>query len=462
VRVRFKIANWGIPSVGYWREITAQPLPSDSTRKTQNPTAYETVPAGTVSGSTVTPKMQEFVLDWKLTDTQIGDFPETEIVPETGLSRAHQCVLAEIETRADTLTPGTEADAVNVVARSAWNNMDFTPVNAGGPFTGHAEISGRGYESFFAGAEERRAGDRRILLRLYTREWKVNATSLARIDRQRELLALARRQSPDPKSPPQKIPWFTEPPYIDELRSYITAAPGPVSFAEYIVKAYLMTGRQGTGKLARFEEVVPIGSYGYVVRHLRSTEAWDLGIGEDASIEKIDDRTYIVTVSSRGVAKVADNVRAIDPPKWSFGLMGGAGFPAGIPSPGAGIGGGGAFSADFSLGRDVNDREYFLQALLGFDYLPGTGGSGAWNAGSLAINFRASFPFFRWMRPYLSVGGGALLNPSLSPEIAAAAGAGLDIAVSRPLHIRIGGDVLANATRALFHASAGVVYRLMQ
>jgi len=462
VRVRFKIANWGIPPAdpGYWTEIAAPPIPSDA--NTVNPTDYTSVPAGTVAGSTVTPSMKEFILDWRLSAAQIAQYPPGETAPDTGMSRAHQCLLAEIETRGGSPgAPTTPSEAVNVVIRSAWNNMDFTAVNDGRQFSGTSEISAKGYESFFKDDEAKRSGDRRILLRLYAKEWKASANTLAGIDKQRALAARASLESGGAKPGSPQATRISELPYLEELRGYIHAAPGTISFTEYVVKAYLMTGKYGKGKLAKFEEVVPIGSYGYVVRHLGSTEYWDIGI-EGANVKKIDDRTYIITIKKDETGTVTDRVKAIDPATWSFGLLGGAGFAAGNPSPAVGTGGGGALSANLSMGRDELNREYFLQAVLGFDYLPGTGGTAAWNAGTVALNFKASFPFFSWMRPYLSVGGGVFLNTSSSLELGAALGAGLDLAISRSLHLQLGADFLGSKTQALFHVNAGLIYRLLK
>lgn len=438
VSVTFKMANWGVPSpdARYWTPIVAQSS-ADPAEQTANPTARQEVPAATALG----PGTLDFILDWRLDAAQIAQY-EPGTVAVNGLDRRHQCLLAEI----DSSPAVTPAAAVNVVSRSIYRNMDFSAQNPGPEaFSAQAEISAQGLESFLADLELRNADERRILLRIFTKDWKSSRNTLGARDRK---LALdARRIAPSMR-------------YLPELRRYIEDAPGTISFIEYIVKAYVYTGRTIRRNSKDFEEVSPIGSYGYVVRHLSSTESWDFHI---EGAQRIDDRTYIITIKTQGTTAITDHMRAIDPPRWSFGLAGGAGY--GIPSSGTftAPGGGGALSASFNLGLDELNRDYALAAELGYDRLPGSGGTEPWDSWYLAASFRAGFPFMlRWLRPYLSVGGGIFQDASSEPLFGAALGTGLDIAVTRPVHLRLGADFIGTRATAILHLGAGLVYRLLR
>jgi hypothetical protein len=453
VRVTFKMAQWGVPSpdARYWTPIVAQPI-ADPAMQTANPTIREAVPPATAMG----PGTKDFILDWKLNAAQIDQYaPGTVAV--NGLDKRHQCLLAEIDTNPAT----APANAVNVVSKSVYRNMDFSAQNAGGEaFFAPAEISAQGLESFIADLRTKNSGERTILLRVFTRSWKSSRETLGKID-----MGLALKEKPGALSAleirplPVRKPSVTQR-YLGELRPYIREAPGTISFIEYIVKAYVYTGRTTNRNDRDYEEVSAIGSYGYVVRHLSSTEAWDFHI---EGARKIDDHTYVLTIKTDGTARITDHVRAIDPPRWSFGILGGAGY--GIPNAGTftPAGGGGALVASFNMGLDELNRDYSLVAGLGYDYLPGSDSGAAWNAGSLGLSFKAGFPFIlSWFRPYLSVGGGLFMDDTASVQFGAALGTGIDIAVSRPVHIQLGADFMGTRTTAVLHINAGLIYRLMK
>ncbi|HUW70471.1 MAG TPA: hypothetical protein VMX33_09560 [bacterium] len=453
VRVTFKMAQWGVPSpdARYWTPIVAQPI-ADLSKPTANPTVRQEVPAATTLG----PGTKDFILDWQLDAAQIAQFAEGTVAVN-GLDRRHQCLLAEIDTN-----PATSSSAaVNVVSKSVFRNMDFSAQNPGPEaFSAQAEISAQGLESFIADLKLRNSGERRILLRIFTKDWKSSRDTLGTLDRK---IALNTKRSPLSSSAirplPVRKPALTER-YLSELRPYIEDAPGTISFIEYIVKAYVYTGRTIRRNDKDFEEVSPIGSYGYVVRHLSSTESWDFHI---EGAQRIDDRTYIITIRTNGTTSIIDHMRAIDPPRWSFGLLGGAGF--GVPSSGTftAPGGGGVLSASFNMGLDELNRDYALAADLGYDYLPGSGSAEPWSSWYLAASFRAGFPFIlKWLRPYLSVGAGLFQDASSDVLFGAALGTGLEFSVSRPVHLQIRADFLGTKTEAIMHLRAGLIYRLIR
>jgi hypothetical protein len=350
---------------------------------------------------------------------------------------------------------------VNVVSKSVYRNMNFDAQNPRGEsFAALAEISARGLEAFIADLALRNSGERKILLRIFARNWKSSRKTLGAIDKR---LTSRKAQAIIPSSPVKAVPagkTVLAERYLRELRPYIQEAPGTISFIEYIVKAYVYTGRTLVRNKKNYEEVAAIGSYGHVVRHSSSTEAWDFNI---EGARKIDDWTYELIIRTDGTARITDHVKAIDPPKWNFGFLGGAGY--GIPSSGnfTSAGAGGALTASFNLGLDELNRDYALVAGLGYDYLPGIGGGEPWSTGSIFLSFKAAFPFlFSWTRPYLSVGGGLFLDGSTSLQFGAALGAGIDLAVSRPFHLQLGADFLGTKEEALLHLNAGVIYRSMK
>jgi hypothetical protein len=159
VRVRFKIANWGIPpaSASYWSEIPATTPPPNPTTPTMvpiNPSILD--PNGYVT--TVTPNEVEFTINWLLSASEIAQYT-TDITDLDGVNEAHQCILAEIE-----------APDANIVTRSVHRNMNFNGVNADGePFSHKADISAEGYGNPFGGSP-----GHKFLLRIFTRTWNVN------------------------------------------------------------------------------------------------------------------------------------------------------------------------------------------------------------------------------------------------------------------------------------------------
>jgi len=224
------------------------------------------------------------------------------------------------------------------------------------------------------------------------------------------------------------------------------------------VKAYLYTGRAITNGTREFEEVVPVGSYGYVVRHVGQTEDWEFRI---SGAERIDATTYLLRIPAGTTKRVTDEVKALEPPRLGFGLLGGCAIPLGALPGSYGVGPAGAISAAFNLGRDDRGVDYWVQALLGYDYLPAAGITpSAWHLGSATALFRVSFPFTKWLRPFLSVGGGVFLSAAGSIEGAAVVGTGLELAPWYSVHFQLGVDLFGNPNGVLAHAQGGVIYRL--
>lgn len=127
VRVRFRIANWGISGPRDWEDIpVANPGCPDATLAS-NPTCPQDIPAaaGGVPGSTT------FNLKWTVPD---ADVPQYQ-------TNRHQCILVELDSLSD----------ANIVTKSVYRNMDFVSASE---FVRSAEISARGYGEPPAGLSE--------------------------------------------------------------------------------------------------------------------------------------------------------------------------------------------------------------------------------------------------------------------------------------------------------------------
>jgi hypothetical protein len=440
VRVLFKIANWGVPSAeaGYWQPIDVA----------ANPTAYADVPAGTSVLTdpdgpgpeeprwVITPAVKEYTLPWVLTEDQTKRFTP-DSTDADGVNEKHQCILVEIETGAGS------GDAVNIVTRSVHRNMNFDAQNAVQAFSSKAEIGAEGYVS---GLRMSASAGTRFLLRLFTRQWNVSPKDVQNLE-PHTMYAPAARVG-------VQAAGAAEPPYLAELLRYILKERQRVFFIEYVVKAYRFTDNKITIGKKTFDEVVPVGSYGYVVRHVGQTDDWDFRI---EGAQKIDDTTYILTVPPGGRSgTVSDYVRARKPPRFSFGLLAGAGTQLADTVPGYGAGPGGVLSAAWNMGRDDNGVDLSLQALLGYDYMTG------WNNINLTGLFRTSFYLAKWLRPYLAFGPGGFLDATGTPRFAWVLGTGLELGSWYSFHLQAGVDF--SVCRALGtvvgHASIGLIYRM--
>jgi len=459
VTVRFKLADWGIPSPDptYWHDIV-QPTDAGNP-STPNPPTADTVPAPTLAGTVLTPSTKDFIMKWQLSASQVNDVT-SGLTAVNGEPVWHQCMLAQIETGGT----GTGTHPVSIVTRSMCRNMDFTGKNEGPGFSSDATVSAKGLDTFVAGikANARAQGDDRvILLRLYTRNWQESPKSLAAADgeKARRTESARRLSSAELPGPVKPTPLPGAQHYLDELRSYIEEAQKTVYFTEYIVKAYVYTGRKVQRGSKASDEVAPLGSYGYVVRHVGFTEGWSFHID---GAEKIDYRTYLIRVKNNQSWEITDHIKAVLPPRWSFGLMGGAGW--GIPGAGDNTSAGGSVTGICMLNSDADEKGQIasLQLGLGYDSFPAGGSADAWKTGSLSLAARFSLPLLvDWFRWYCTMGGGLFQNDSSALKIGWVVGTGLDLGISYPIHVQLGADALINkAAGGLLHLNAGLIYRL--
>jgi hypothetical protein len=304
--------------------------------------------------------------------------------------------------------------------------------------------------------DAKRNGETKFLLRIFTRTWSLSPEQIKKFDTKPAVSESTRLAAANVSAapPPAQI---AKPLYFAELLPYIREAAHNVFFIEYVVKAYLYTGDFVTTGKKKLEKVVPVGSYGYVVRHFGQTEDWDFRI---QGAQKIDATTYILRFPAGKTKSVMDSVRALKPPRWSFGLLAGSAFQA-RDFPGYKPGLNTVASAAFNICQDDMGIGYSLQALLGYDYLPAKGTTAAaWHVGSFTGLARFTFPFLPWVRPFLTMGGGAFLSPTRSIEGTVMVGTGIEIAPWYNLHFQLGIDMLGNTNKVIAQANVGLIYRI--
>ncbi len=127
VRVRFRIANWGIPGPADWAEIPAANPGCPNAGNSSNPTCTQDVPAA----SATAPGTQTYQLDWQVADADVGNYQTND----------HQCVLVHVDSTSNT----------NILTSSVYRNMDFVTASV---FSRKATISARGYEKPFDGSDQ--------------------------------------------------------------------------------------------------------------------------------------------------------------------------------------------------------------------------------------------------------------------------------------------------------------------
>jgi len=441
VEVRFRLAKWGAtPDPGeapdYWTLVDVDPEETHADR--QNPVGPKDVPKGqqVTYDNTPVPNVEIFSTEWGLSPAQRDLYAGT-----------HQCMLVEVDVFGnDEANPQNE---VNIRTRSVYRNMDFTPVNdvdaferasqIVAPLSLHTESGGRGD----------------ILLRVYTREWTLEPD-----DKRRLALAHAfAAQGPSGQTiiykrpPPALIAGAA--PHLVEIWPYIEEATAPVHFIEFIVKAFAYTGRTVTSNGVRHDEVVPSGSYGYVVRHKGEIEAWDFHI---LGAEKTGEHAYLVQLSPGDAAEVTDHVNALIPPRWAVTAAAGLAIPELVNVSGYKIGPNATVEGAFLL-----DSQYSLNAQLGYAYMPPSDTTtDPWHEGRLSLFFQSSFDLLPWLRPFLTVGGGVFVNSTGGLSGGAVVATGIGFRLGRAMDLRFGVDFIGNSNHGNVHTAGGTVVRLVE
>ena len=211
VQVRFRLANWGIPSIVDWSDIQVSNPPCPNVES--NPTCPKDIAAATSGG----PGMETFNLEWTVPDAEIPLYQ----------SHKHQCLLAELDSRSNT----------RITTKSIYRNMDFEQASK---FIRSAEISAKGYGQVTEGS-----ADQEFSLQVYTKEYTYGGGSA--FDTLKLSTLLNKMQ-------------------LDEKK--------PVSVLNYNVHGYRYTGRIIIINEHEYDIVDPVGSFGYVVRHNGLVKEW--------------------------------------------------------------------------------------------------------------------------------------------------------------------------------------------
>ncbi len=139
VRVRFRLANWGLPGPRDWEDIAVANPGCPDAAVASNPTCPQDIPAaaGGVPGSST------FNLKWTVPDADVPQYQAND----------HQCILVEVDSLSD----------ANIVTKSVYRNMDFVTTSE---FSRDAKISAFGYAPPPAGG-----ANQRFSLYVTKREW---------------------------------------------------------------------------------------------------------------------------------------------------------------------------------------------------------------------------------------------------------------------------------------------------
>jgi len=211
VQVRFRLANWGIPSLTDWSDIQMSNPTCPNVQS--NPTCLKDIVAGTSSSS----GLETFNLEWTVPDAEIPLYQAHE----------HQCLLAELDSRSNT----------RITTKSTYRNMDFGTASK---YIRPAEISARGYGQVPEGFV-----DQQFFLQVYTNEYAYGGG--ISFDTMKLKTLLNKKQ-------------------FDEKK--------PVSVLNYIVHGYRYTGRIIIINEKKYDIVDPVGSFGYIISHQGLVREW--------------------------------------------------------------------------------------------------------------------------------------------------------------------------------------------
>lgn len=450
VRVRFKIANWGIPgeTEADWTNI--DPLdetdpppgnqfpPEPETRNPTEPKPLEPDPAfdNPDPGGAVIEGTGVFTLSWVLSEDQINQY-QWEHTDEQGRHANHQCILVEIEGNPVSKDPttGEILGKADIVIKSVHRNMNFYAENKKIiPFSREAIISAIGYGDPPPGETEHK-----ILLRILTRTWEYTKADIEEIN----------------SNSKQKT--RTGNPHYEETKQFILEADDSVAFIEYIVKGYLYTGIKAVVNGEKRDVYKPIGSYGHVVHHEGPSERWEFSI---KGAEKINDTTYLIRIPPGERKTIIDHVEAVrppEPPKWRIHAHGGAAFPINALASGNRVGPNFIVGAGYHLFPELG-----VNLLFGYNYLfPRPAGGTGNHLMSTVLQLRFSRELFPKLSFYAGIGPGLYFDTAGRFDAGLDIGLGFSFLLNRSLALEIGGDshLMFPAKEIYLHAHAGVVAR---
>ena len=377
VHARFRIANWGIPAYGEWKDIPAAP----------NPTANQTLVAGSATG----PSETAFQLNWSLDAAA-----DAALIANYQPPNQHQCMLVDIDA-------GSGAD---IVTSSVVRNMDFGNASE---FQREARIGTAGYGIPAAGRQKHK-----ISLEVTMEQWAAEKPA-STTDRPTRATSTA-------------VGGMTLPP--------ATAAgtkDRPSSYLRWVASGFLETEDYLIVKGVKLYRRIPLGSFGYIIRHDGPVERWTYRLagarraGEnryELDIAPNDFQTITTTIVSEEIAQTL-----------SVGLHGGAAVPfAPLASDHA---------AGYAAALDVDYRfaqNWSAIALGGVEYFPGTSGVDPAFWLNLAAGVRLHAAIARGTWAFAGVYGGLYVKIAGGLAPGADVGAGITSVLSRSVALEAGAD----------------------
>jgi hypothetical protein len=248
IRVRFRIANWGIPSPSDWRDLPATTGIDPAAPAGMTITPVQDVPAAAAG----VPGEATYNLTWTI------DRPSPDYTAYS--ANTHQCILVEID------STGT----ANIKIRSTYRNMNFGYASE---FSQPAEISVRGL-----GAPPEGKDEHTYLLVITPHDLGIIKQSQT-----------PRLTHVDPGSNEGGV-----------------TARGSIEWAAH---GFLYTGEYVIINGISYEILKPVGSFGHVVTHVGEVVDWEYEI-EDA--RKVDENLYIVGVPEESSVFITPVIRPVE------------------------------------------------------------------------------------------------------------------------------------------------------
>lgn len=381
VRVRFRIANWGIPGLGDWSDIPADNSGCPDSGFLSNPTCPQNIPAAVSQ----VPGTSTFYLNWKVPDADIPDYQANK----------HQCILVELDSDSDT----------NIVTKSVHRNMDVVSASS---FSRSAQISTRGY-----GPPPEGMDNHQFDLHVTTREKPRTASEHKAGDETTE----------------SRLNW---------------AAHG-----------YRYSGRFITINRQRYSLVDPVGSFGYVVKHVGDTvRKWEHKI---VGAKKVAPDLYRLSIPSESAVPVTTKITPLSHGRWSGSIHSGVAIPTG------------SFSNDFDSGFNILlDIDYRFSPKWSFVGLAGFSDFNSNTSGvndKYWINLSANIRYNQLLKGpwsyYIGGGPGVYIPEVGSTELGANIGFGFDYEYNSSTTIEMGVDyhTIFDGDTEFLHPYAGIIFR---
>ncbi len=267
VRVRFRIAAWGIPGPSDWRD-----LPATAGLDPAAPAGLAITPVQDIlAASGEIPGEATYEVEWTI-DRPSQDYTDYS-------ANTHQCILLEIDSTGN----------ANIVTRSTYRNMNFGYASE---FSQTAMVSSRGSGPPPEGDDEH--------------------TYL--------ILVTPRQIEPEKQYP------HVNPVDGDPIGTVSGATHRPQGSIEWSAHGLRYTDEYVIINGNEYRSLVPAGSFGHIVTHIGEVVDWEYEL--DGAVE-VGENLYILGVPEEGAALVTPRIRPVE--FWSngFSLHAGTATPLG-------------------------------------------------------------------------------------------------------------------------------------